>query len=791
MNVFICYHHRLFCHLVCLLFGFVPGLFAGHGSATGQDSSPGTIEVSKLSLGFSGVGRVGNWLPVTIQAEGLAEAQGVRLVVTTSDPRGDQCESVVSEGKADANGAVSLSGVFMAGRMDGVIRVRLQDASDVSLWQHTVSSRPYSSRTSVDATASKEPSSPAYPDIVSQMTFLRHQSLTLLTVGVPAGLDELSERLTAGDTSRESLAVLSVKTVADLPSTRRGFDAVDVMLLVTDYGLTESQTQAVQNWVVTGGQLIVSSGERLSQLLQSPVGKWLQPEFGIQSELLQTQDLTALQNYVPGASQLQTNRQNVPVVRLAAVQPRIVVNSINGPLVSRLSAGAGFITVVAVDLNARPLNRWLSLSQLYEILLFNRLRDASGEQASRAGRISSSGVTDLSTQLANVSDAIPASARWSSWHAMLLMVVYLVVIGPLDYLLVVRLLRRPKMTWMTFPLLVAVSCGLAFWSSSSQRARATVRELHLLDVSQDRARQTIHGRTWSSLSTSDSRYATVKAAPLPTVAGQTLNVSEQTLAWHGRAEDVYGGLYRAGGAGLGQKVSRRTEINDAQFTSIPLMVDGSQAFVAESFAEVSQVPAFESDLEMPPSGLLEGTFVHHLPVAIKDWAIVFGNRVYLPSQKADEKFRQIEPHQPWSRDSGGVRVSEVRDFLRGVRLVPRERKKGDTISSMSTQLQSFYNTGGTNPLDILLMVSMYNLAGGEVYVRLQDDYLRKDEVSDTVQLNTAMLIGSIDLPLTHLQLDGEEIAPEVTQTVVRFFLPVNRSSAGDIPKEADPKAKTP
>ena len=178
-------------------------------------------------------------------------------------------------------------------------------------------------------------------------------------------------------------------------------------------------------------------------------------------------------------------------------------------------------------------------------------------------------------------------------------------------------------------------------------------------------------------------------------------------------------------------------------------------------------------------------------MAIKDWAIVFGNRVYLPSQKADEKFRQIEPDQPWSRGSGGVRVSEVRDFLRGVRLVPRERKKGDTTSSAVTQIQSFYNTGGSNPLDILLMVSMYNLAGGEVYVRLQDDYLRKDEVSDTVQLNTAMLIGSVDLPLTQLQLDGQTIAPQTTQTVVRFFLPVTRSSAGDILKEADPKAKTP
>jgi hypothetical protein len=192
---------------------------------------------------------------------------------------------------------------------------------------------------------------------------------------------------------------------------------------------------------------------------------------------------------------------------------------------------------------------------------------------------------------------------------------------------------------------------------------------------------------------------------------------------------------------------------------------------------------------MPSSGLLEGSFIHHLPSPIRDWVIVFGNRVYLPSQKADEKYREIPPGESWSRSSGGVRVSEVRDFLRGVRLVSRERKKGDTLSSPNVQIQSSYNIAGTNPLDILLMVSMYNTAGGEQYARLQDNYLRRDEVSDAIQLNTAMLIGVTDLPLSELKLDGTVVEPTASQTVVRFFLPVERSSSNETLIEADPKAE--
>ncbi len=775
-------------HLLYSALGILLSLFQCDPNLSAQQETPvGSVAVKRLTMGYTGVGRVGNWLPVRVAAQGLAPSTEVSLVISASDPRGDQCESVVASGTSDSEGSLSLEGVFMTGRQDGIIRLRLDDASGKLLWQHSVTCRAPNAKAITESEAIEIQSA----KVVSRMTLLRHQSLTLLTVGVPAGLDELYSQLSSGDASREPLTLLTVDSIEDLPASRRDLDSVDIVLLVTAYNLSEIQTQAIRDWVMTGGQLIVSCGVNLPQLLASPVGLWLQPEFGIQNELLQSQDLTALQNYVAGASQLQTNRQNVPVVRMASLQPRTVVNSINGPLISRISEGAGVVTMVAVDLNQKPLNRWLSLSQFYEILLFDRLRDSAAEQASRSGRISSSGVTDLSTQLANVSDAIPANERWSSWHAMLLMVVYLVIIGPLDYLLVARLLRRPKLTWITFPLLVAAACGLTVLWAGSDRAAATVREVHLLDVGQQGSRQLIHSRSWSSLSTSDSRYASVAARALPVMNGQPLKAAEQTLMWHGRAEDVYGGLYRPGGAGLGQQTSRRTEIGDAQFTSVPLMVDGSQAFVAESFYESTPTPAFESNLKMPGSGLLNGTFVHHLPVAINDWVILFGNRVYLPSQKADEKFRRIEPNEPWSRESGGVRVSEIRDFLRGVRLVSRERKKGDTTSSASTQIQSFYNTSGTNPLDILLMVSLYNTAGGDVFVRLQDNYLRRDEVSDAIQLNTAMLIGTIDLPLTQLQLDSQRIEPARTQTVVRFFLPVYRSSASEIPKEADPKADTP
>jgi hypothetical protein len=748
------------------------GLSLPIGSARADD-----VRIEKLTMGFQGLGRVGSWLPLELHASGLDAGQKVSLHVTGTDPRGDLCESIVAEASVAPDGKISLRGVLMTGRQDVPLQLSLM-SDTTELWRQTVNC--IGQRT--EATTEEKPD-----DILrNPLVLLRHQSIGVLVAGTPAGLGELSDRLIAAE--NESMTLFTLPALADFPSERRAFDAIDTVVIASEYSLSDVQTQALRDWVQTGGNLIVSCGDQLPELLDSPLGHWLQPEFGIQSEPLRTQELGAIQNFVSGASLLQTNRQNVAIVRMTSDQPRILVNSINGPLISRISAGAGVVTMVAVDLNQRPLNRWLSLPQLYEMLLFDRLLDLSDEKTRQRGRISSSGVSDLSTQLAAVSDAIPPENRWSSWHAMLLMLVYLAIIGPLDYLLVVKLLARPKLTWLTFPLLVAAGCGFAFWSSNAQSSPVTTRAVHLLDVTQKDKRQTVRQRSWSSLSTSDSRFSSVQSVTSEDLAALTSVSRHEVLNWHGRAEDVYGGLYRERGAGLGRQKLLRTDIGTSRFDSIPLIVDGSQAFLSESYAETDSRPVFTSQLTMAASGLLEGSFQHHLPFTIYDWAIVFGNRVYLPAQKADNIDREIPANTSWERHSGNVRVTEIRDFLRGIRVIERTQKQQKERTGAAA-VQTPYNPAGRNPLDILLMISLHNTAGGDVYTRLQNQYLRRDEVSDACALNTAMLIGTIDPPLSRLQLDSETIEPVESRTIVRLFLPVQRRINDSGYRDADPDAK--
>lgn len=728
--------------------------------------------VSSLQLGFAGRGRVGSWLPVELTAAGFAAGQTVTLQISALDPRGNLCESVVAMSSADAAGTLQLTGVFAVGRLDGRMQVRLLNEQSEPLWVQDVSC-------SEDPTAEALPAYDtqfyASAAVASSLQLLRHQPATLLLTRPLAGIAALQERLRDNEATRTSLSVLSCNGSSGLPSAVRALGSVDHILITDEFDLNAAQAAALQTWVLQGGHLIISCGRSAPNLLSSPLGQWLQPVFEIPSEtpVVTTLDLSPIQNFVLGATALQTNRNPVAVMQIPSRQPRVLAQSLTAPLISGASMGSGVITMVAVDLNSRPLDTWLSLPQLLEALIFSKPLSADAGGSSANSRISSLGVTDLSTQLLAAADSDPLEERWSSWDVMLIMLVVLLIIGPLDYLLVVRTLQKPRLTWLTFPLAITLICTLILQASTFDDAAGYVNRVGLLDISTGGDQQQLRARTWSSLTVADSQYGSISAAT-PDWLRQAPTSSHTVLSWSGRAEDVYGGMYRPGGAGLGQQISRRSETDAGEFSAMPLMAAGAAGFQIETTAAAAAGTWFESRLKLASSDLLEGTLVHHLPFPLQDWIVVCGNRVYTCSDRADAADRTLAPGEVWSRHNDNIRVFEIRSFLQGVRLVADSNKPKDLLRSNSTQISREYDIRGRDAFDILLMTSLYDSVGGSNFVRLQNDVLRKDEVSRMINLNGALLIGRADTALTDLQLNSSSQTQKSSQTVVRFFLPVHR-----------------
>ncbi|MDP6360625.1 MAG: hypothetical protein QF473_36270 [Planctomycetota bacterium] len=87
--------------------------------------------------------------------------------------------------------------------------------------------------------------------------------------------------------------------------------------------------------------------------------------------------------------------------------------------------------------------------------------------------------------------------------ALLFVVVYLCIVGPGDMILV-RKLKRPVLTWVTFPLLVVVFSGFSYWRTYSTKAGPMrVRQLSIVDVSS--IRDVRHTRTWTNVFSQQNR----------------------------------------------------------------------------------------------------------------------------------------------------------------------------------------------------------------------------------------------------------------------------------------------
>ncbi|MCA9034488.1 MAG: hypothetical protein KDA91_05120 [Planctomycetaceae bacterium] len=762
--------------VLCLAFSVLPFPCGASCCASGAEPSIDLIE-----LGFGGLGRVGHRIPVRLHAEGLPDGEELRAVVTVPDPRGNLCAQEIAKGQAEG-GRIELLGSVAIGRLEGQLQIEIENEAGERLCETTARIVERRSVAEFNRTENSDFGSAE----ANQIMLVRQSTTCVLTIGELAGIEEMEQLI--GDDQGEGLRLqwCVLKDASQFPISLEALESVDHIVLEGSTRLSDRQTSVLKGWVKTGGHLILTAGSTVGEMLETELGKWIQPVFLFLFFFFSIFDFFALQNFVPGAVSLSTQRRTVSMARATSDQLRSIVLSLDGPLVSRAGIGAGRVTFVAVELNQRPLSNWDSLPRLYELLVFNRVLDNVSVVKSSSRRISSSGVSDLGTQLAATWDAVPPEQRWSSWQIMALMFVYMLIIGPLDYFIVTRLLKRAHLTWLTFPVMVATGCGLIYAQTGPDTASQTSRQIHVVDVSQEHDRQqTIHVRSWVSLSSHVTQRADV-AAVQNRDQSWTTNTAAVDINWQGRAEDVYGGMYRAGGAGLGRQTYRvlselhassdeKTDLlTERRIVGLPMLAGGSQAVAAEWFVETDGSGLFNSKLTASGTGLLDGEVTLNLPVAISDWLIFYGNRVYQPGFDALDEQRVIQPNSVWRREPW-VRASDLKTFLNGVRIIA-SRKPGSTQSE-ARQVTTPYNPASRNPLEILTMISLFDIAGGEAYCGVSNHSLQHMEVSENIRINTALLIGRIDAPPTSFLVDGEAVTSSESGSIVRLLMPVKRRAA--------------
>jgi hypothetical protein len=230
-------------------------------------------------------------------------------------------------------------------------------------------------------------------------------------------------------------------TLAQLPDLMVGLDAVDVLMLhAVDTGrLTPDQRTALDRWVDSGGHLIITGG-----------AGWQATAQGLESMLPVTvtssivsedfTELAALAGFAEAPERSQAVVADASVIDGAQV---LAATEDGVPLVTRKARSLGVVDYLSFDPTGAPFNRWDGMAGLWVTLLTSR--DARpGWSLGLVNPAQAYGAIEI---LPGV-NAVPEVLAMIGFLAL-----YIVIIGPLNYL-VLSLIRKRELAWITIPLLI-------------------------------------------------------------------------------------------------------------------------------------------------------------------------------------------------------------------------------------------------------------------------------------------------------------------------------------------------
>jgi hypothetical protein len=488
------------------------------------------------------------------------------------------------------------------------------------------------------------------------------QYVVLSVGGIPAGFQLPKPAAGGPDTGplrNGRIEVASVTTFDELPDQWFGFDAADLVLLNTgtaapdllqrlfasDAPADAKKREVLFEWVRRGGRLVVSVGANAASVGQLPHLKPLLP-FAINPAAPTRTATSVLLLWSAGRGEGSTVRGGLgeeggaPFAMANLVpQPgkaaRVVIpppdqQSPDLPPVAAQSAfGLGRVTVVGFDLDRSPFAEAAKRPDFWEWVL----RECGSARAATGGDGKArppGGLTEDEDEAAVAirqhNDTFDGVAVVSFGWIALLIVLYILLIGPIEYYFLKRVLGRLELTWITFPIIVVTVSAAAYFSADAIKGRELkVNKIDVVDV--DPASNRVYGTTWFTVFSPKIDKYTIGVEP-----GDEWVFDSRS---DGTAVNSLGAP-RGGRPGI---VRRKYAIHSDgarvadRLDGVPIQVWSTKAFSANWSGELIWVHGkrakpfvlLESELTHPPGDRSKviGTFMHDLPVPVLTDCVVF------------------------------------------------------------------------------------------------------------------------------------------------------------------------
>ncbi len=289
----------------------------------------------------------------------------------------------------------------------------------------------------------------------------------------------------------------------DLPDRPEGYQAVDGVILNTRryYELSEEQKAALTEWVISGGSVIVWLADDTlryqgSFLTGAVDGSgWLGPS-AITEEPVRT-TLTGLRT-MPAFVGESAVDGDFPITYTQQPSARTLLAESGLPVLQHIKLGRGDILLSGIDLSAlssagaRGLERYFSFMIGYLMSLDDRLNmdlpplqptyPYSRNIRGQANPFPEGSIYRILYEFDNVLQSDKLTALPGLHAISLFLASYVILIGPINYFILLKL-RRREWLWYTIPVLVAGFCLFSYgWALGTKGSRLLLTRVSIEDA---------------------------------------------------------------------------------------------------------------------------------------------------------------------------------------------------------------------------------------------------------------------------------------------------------------------
>jgi hypothetical protein len=388
---------------------------ASHAAAQGQ-----TGLTLKAEAGFDGYVKEGKWIPVHITVEN----KGVDL---------NEASIQVSYKNFSGNASVFGGNVSLPtnSRKELFIYVYYPQGGSANLNVELISDKKVILKTT------------------SRIVNVAPQSCVVgLITSTPSNYSTLCQVATLNGVIR-----LAEIKPANLPDKPQGWETLDVILFSdVDSGvLTAAQRSALEIWIAKGGTLITIGGPKWQSTVQG-IQEFLPIQVSGTTRAGGVPEITFLPELIPSpdAAPFAEEAINILATGKLSGDASILATQDGIPLVIERKLGTGRSIFFAADPGLAPYKDWIGMSTIYGAIL----NLSHSQPAWTDGRWEMSSANQALTTIPELS--IP-----SIFMICGLMAVYVILIGPINYIFL-RTFKKREWAWISIPLIVVLVTMLSY-----------------------------------------------------------------------------------------------------------------------------------------------------------------------------------------------------------------------------------------------------------------------------------------------------------------------------------------